>query len=148
MRTAKHFGLESWKGLKGEKRNALARVAAELIQDTSLNEREQAIHHLGGTCACGKCSTFESGREYFPDTQTVRATAVRAIGGYTDNFDSVAALFDDSNPEVKASVVEMLGLHTSEKGARRLIKEALPHDDERVPCSSDDSISCSCQGSC
>ena len=57
---------------------------------------------------------------------------MRAVGGYTDNFDSVSALFDDSNPEVKAAVVEMLGLHTSEKGARRLIKEALPNEDERI----------------
>ena len=40
-----------------------------------------------------------------------------------DNFDDVSALFDDGNPEVKAAVVEMLGLHPEEKSARSLIKE-------------------------
>ena len=129
---SKAFRIGVLEGLKGEKRNAVARVAAELIQDTSLNEREQAIHHLGGVPAPAVNAALLKVAENTSDTPAVRATAVRAIGGYTDNFDSVAALFDDSNPEVKASVVEMLGLHTSEKGARRLIKEALPHDDEHV----------------
>ena len=107
-------------------------MAAELVQDTSLNEREQAIHHLGGVPAPAVNAALLKIAENSSDTVAVRAVAVRAVGGYTDNFDSVAALFDDSSPEVKAAVVEMLGLHTSEKGARRLIKEALPNEDERV----------------
>ena len=118
--------------MKGEKRNAVARVAAELIQDTTFNERVKAIHHLGGVPAPAVNAALLKIAENSSDTPAVRAVAVRAIGGYTDNFDSVAALFDDANPEVKAAVVEMLGLHTTEKGARRLIKEALPHEDERV----------------
>ena len=127
---SKAFRIGVLEGLKGEKRNAVARVAADLIQDTSLMSESKAFIIWEKYLTSGKRSAFESGREY-SDTQRFEPS-VRAIGGYTDNFDSVAALFDDSNPEVKASVVEMLGLHTSEKGARRLIKEALPHDDERV----------------
>ena len=57
---------------------------------------------------------------------------MRSIGGYKDNFDDASALFDDGNPEVKAAVVEMLGLHTEEKSARSLIKEGLTHEDEGV----------------
>ena len=129
---SKSFRIGVLEGLKGEKRNALARVPAELIQDTTLNDREKAIHYLGGVPAPAVNAALMKIAENASDTPAVRAVAVRAIGGYTDNFDSIAALFDDSSPEVKAAVVDMLGLHTTEKGARKLIQEALPNEDERV----------------
>lgn len=129
---SKAFRLGVLEGLKGEKRNAVARVAAELIQDTSLVGRAEAIHHLGGVPAPAVNAALMKIAENGSDASDVRAVAIRAVGGYTDNFDSTAALFDDGDAEVKAAVVDMLGLHTEEKGARKLIKEALPHEDENV----------------
>ncbi len=131
----KEFRVAVLEGLKGEKRNALGRVAADLIQDTSLKGREEAIHHLGGVPAPAVNAALLKIAENSNDNPSVRAVAIRSVGGYTDNFDATASLFDDANPEVKSAVVDMLALHTEEKGARRLIKEALPHEDERVRAS-------------
>lgn len=119
-------------GLKGEKRNALGRVVAEVIKEPANTGREMAILKLGEVTAPAVNAAILAVAQNKSDTPSVRAAAVRSIGGYKDNFDDVSALFDDGNPEVKAAVVEMLGLHTEEKSARSLIKEGLTHEDEGV----------------
>ena len=71
---SKSFRIGVLEGLKGEKRNAVARVAAELVQDTSLNESEQAIHHLGGVPAPAVNAALLKIAENTSDTPAVRAT--------------------------------------------------------------------------
>lgn len=119
-------------GLKGEKRNALGRVVAEMIKEPSYTGREMAILKLGEVTAPSVNAAILSVAQNKSDTPSVRAAAIRAIGGYADNFDDISALFEESNPEIKAAVIEMLGLHTEEKSARSLIKEGLTHEDETV----------------
>ena len=119
-------------GLKGEKRNVFGRVVVEMIKEPAYTGREMAILKLGEVTAPSVNAGILSIAQNKSDNPSVRAAAIRAIGGYADNFDDVSELFDDGNAEVKAAVVEMLGVHTEEKSARTLIKEGLTHDDEYV----------------
>jgi hypothetical protein len=91
-----------------------------------------AIHHLGGVPAPAVNVAILEVAQNSKDDPEVRATAVKAIGGYDDNFDDLCELFEANSPLIKAAVVEKLGIHTEEKAARTLIKEALTNEDAGV----------------
>lgn len=113
------------KGMKGEKRNALGECASNLVKDPKTPSREIAISLMGDISApIVNVSLMELALNSSDDA-SIRATAVRAVGGYDDNFDDVASLFSDTNPEIKAAVVEVLSRHRSQKAAKSLVKEAL-----------------------
>ncbi len=54
------------------------------------------------------------------------------LGGYDDNYDELASLFDETDPQIKAAVVETLSRHRTQKSAKVLIKEALTHSSPEV----------------
>ena len=122
-------------GLRGEDRNAVASCFVNLVKDPkalTTSRRLEAIYELNQMSApVVNAALLELAMDE-TDTPEVRARAIKEIGGYTENIDSVSELFETESPIVKAAVIEALGRHKKEKGARRLIKEAFGHDSAAV----------------
>ena len=120
------------RGMKGEKRNAVASCVTDVIKKPETPSREIAISLMADIPApVVNKSLMELAMNSSDDT-SIRATAILAVGGYDDNFDDVSALFDEKDAKIKAAVVEVLGRHRTQKSAKVLIKEALTHPAEDV----------------
>ena len=119
-------------GLKGERRNALASCFTDLVLKPETKNRGQAIVALANIPAPIVNKSLMDLATNTQDDPKVRAQAILAVGGYDDNFDDIAMLWEDNEPLVKAASIEMLGIHTKQRGARQLIKEALESETAEV----------------
>ena len=119
-------------GLKGEERNAVASVVVDKLQDSNLTNRTKAIFLLGEVTAPVVNKTLLAVAENPNDDAEIRAVAVRAIGGYSQNFENIAQLFEDKATPVRVAAVEMLGRHRNEKSAKSLLQEGTTDSNEEV----------------
>jgi len=122
-------------GLKGERRNALASCFSDLVKNPATKNREAAIVALGELPAPVVNVSLMELAANVEDDPKVRAQAIRSVGGYIENISAVKALFEDSEPLVKAAVVDILGIHKKDRDARKLIKGALDHESPEVRAS-------------
>ena len=119
-------------GFRDEKRNAVASLATDFLMDSSIVNRDVAMGHLVLATAPIINSSILKVAQNSQDDPKVRAQAITAIGGYSDNFDAISELFEDSNPDVKSAVLEALARHQTEKAARVLIKEGMADSNEQI----------------
>ena len=120
------------RGMKGEKRNAVAGCVAEVVKKPETPSRDIAISLMADIPAPIINKSLMELAMNSSDDKVVRASAIRAVGGYDDNYDDVASLFDEKDPQIKTAVVETLSRHRKQKSARVLIKEALTHSSPEV----------------
>lgn len=120
------------RGMKGEKRNAIATCVAEVVKNPATPGRDIAISLMADIPAPMINKSLMELAMNSSDDKAVRASAILAVGGYDDNYDDVASLFAENDPQIKAAVVEALGRHRTQKSAKLLIKEALTDSSEDV----------------